>query len=106
MPDTIIILNCHSVLVCFQEFIVQDNCPLAVVHFPMAMHHKGGIRSLPANKKALKVSGSYHSTGLRICIAYSLRAFMHCLQIGDVDRKVLTFGPSTHFLLQDKQAIV
>jgi hypothetical protein len=37
-----------------------------------------------AAEKALKLSGSYNSTGLRICIAHSLRAFMHHLQIGDV----------------------
>jgi hypothetical protein len=49
MPDTVITLNCHSVLVCIQEFTIQDNRPLAVVHFLMAMCHKGGIRSLPTN---------------------------------------------------------
>jgi hypothetical protein len=53
-----------------------------------------------AAEKALKLSGSYHSTGLRICIAHSLRAFTHCLQIGDV-LECLTgrFWPSVLLLI-------
>ena len=32
-PDPITGLNCHSVLVCYHKFIIEDDCPLSMVHF-------------------------------------------------------------------------
>ena len=36
-PDAIATFDGHSVLVCFQEFIVENDRPLSVVHFSVAM---------------------------------------------------------------------
>jgi len=48
-PDVIVALNHHPMLVCFQEFIVKDDRPLSMIHFSLAMCHKCGARSFPAN---------------------------------------------------------
>ena len=39
-------LDHHSMFVCSQEFIVEDDRPLSMVHLPIAMAHKHGIRFL------------------------------------------------------------
>ena len=49
MPDGVTALNRHSVLICFQELIVKDDCPLSMVDFSMAMRHKSAIGPFPAN---------------------------------------------------------
>jgi hypothetical protein len=112
-PDAITTLNCHAVLVCLQEFIIQDDRPLAMVHFSMAMRHKGGIRSLPTNVLCCeglegirklsfnKIEGS-HGTQPKDFHAPS--PDKRCVRTPD--KKVSTFDPSTHSLLQDKPAIV
>jgi hypothetical protein len=47
--DAITALDYNSVLVCFQEFIVKNDCPLRVIHFSIAMCQEGGVRSLPTS---------------------------------------------------------
>ena len=49
MPDPITGLNCHSVLVCCHKFIIEDDCPLSMIHFSVTMCHKGRIGALPTN---------------------------------------------------------
>ena len=40
MPNPIATVNHNSVLVCFQEFIIKDDCPLSMIDFLMTMGHE------------------------------------------------------------------
>jgi hypothetical protein len=82
-PDGITALNCHSVLICFQELIIKDDRPLSVVDFLMAMGHKSAIGSFPANVLCCKgLEGVRELSLKRIedpCIYQSQRSFTHHL---------------------------
>jgi hypothetical protein len=65
MLNAIAALNHNSVLICFQEFIIKDDCPLCVIDFSMAMGHEccclGPFHQDASVAKALNASGSCHS---------------------------------------------
>ena len=46
MPDVITTLNHDSVFICFQEFIIKDDCPLGMIDLSMAMGHEYTVWAL------------------------------------------------------------
>jgi len=49
VPNPFTTLDRHSMAVCFQEIIVEDDRPLDMIDFSMTMAHKCGVRSLATN---------------------------------------------------------
>ena len=48
-PDAIRALYRYAVLICFQEVIIKNDCPLSMVHFSLAMRHEGRLNSFLAD---------------------------------------------------------
>jgi len=49
VPNPITTLDHHSMAVCFQEIIVEDDQPLGMIDFSTTMAHKCRARSLATN---------------------------------------------------------
>ena len=102
-----------SVLVCLEEIIIEDNSPLSVIQFSVAMCHENAVWSFPTNKFLRE---GFECIGELLCkrveptlisnskSLYSQIQNRQCVQMPG--RTVLIFYLSTHSLSQDKPVIV
>ena len=95
------------------KFIIEDDCPLSMVHFSVTMCHKCGIGALSANiicSKGFESIWKLSFNGIEGSCSRQLKK-LHAPSPGKQyvrmdDMKVLTFDPLTRSLSRDKLAIV